>query len=220
MVLSPTLTWSSHIKDLLDGGNRLAQCVSWCRSERLPLHVGSSIFMTYMLPSMSWGSEFFCHSEPTLRALDRSLCRWGRHLLGWPSGSPPCAGVLVELGWPDSQRLCLGRLLSLLGRTTSMAGGPGYPLPVAILHIASQVPGTWPVGLMTCVLPQMHLSLACPVCSLVLLSIKTRRWFDSHILLPLESALRSRVLASAFALTAVHLPPAAISVSIGPHPVI
>ena len=38
-----------------------------------------------------------------------------------------CAGVLCELGWPDAERLAMGRLLSLLGRSFSMARGPGMP---------------------------------------------------------------------------------------------
>ena len=112
-----------------------------------------------------------------------------------------------------------GRLLSLLGRTTSMAGGPGCPLPIAILHIASQVPGTWACRshdmcfFPRCTSPKSGVFPGAP-------QHHARRWFDSHILLPLESALRSRVLASASALTTIHLPLAAISVSSGPHPVI
>ena len=117
-------------------------------------------------------------------------------------------------------RVCSGRLLSLLGRTTSMAGGPGCPLPVAILHIASQVPGTWAYRS-----HDMCSSLDAPLPSVSGVfpgapQHHARRWFDSHILRPLESALRSRVLASASALTTIRLPLAAISVNSGPHPVI
>ena len=54
--------------------NRLfAQCVSWCRSDR-----------------------------PAIRLLDGAMRRWGRHLLGWRSGSPNAA-VFLELG---GQTLC------------------------------------------------------------------------------------------------------------------
>ena len=105
VVLTPTLRWTQHAQHLVQRGNRLfAQCVSWCRSERLPLAMASSIFMVYVLPSVSWGTEFFSHSPPALRQLDHALRRWGRSLLGWPSGSPS-TGVLVELGWPDAERL-------------------------------------------------------------------------------------------------------------------
>ena len=46
--------------------------------------------------------------------LDGSLRKWGRHLLGWPSGSRNAA-VYFELGWPDALHLCTERLLCLFG---------------------------------------------------------------------------------------------------------
>ena len=145
VVLSPTLTWSSHIKHLLDRGNRLfAQCVSWCRSERLPLHVASSIFMTYVLPSMSWGSEFFCHSEPALRALDRSLRRWGRHLLGWPSGSPS-AGVSVDTWMARRSEVVLGPVALTLG--SNHVDGWWSRLSAPSCNPPCCFPSAWDVGL-------------------------------------------------------------------------
>ena len=113
VVLTPTLCWTQHAQHLVQHGNRLfTQCVFWCRSERLPLAMASSIFMENVLPSVSWGTEFFSHSPPASRQLDHALRWWGRFLLGWPSGSPS-VGVLAELGWPDAERLSTGRLLSL-----------------------------------------------------------------------------------------------------------
>ena len=83
--------------------------------------------------------------------------------------------------------------------------------PVAILLIASEVPGTWAYRS-----HDMCSSLDAPLPSVSGVfpgapQHHARRWFDSHILLPLESALRSRVLASASALATIHLPLAAIS---------
>ena len=76
VVLTPTLRWTQHAQHLVQRGNRLfAQCVSWCRSERLPLAMASSIFMVYVLPSVSWGTEFFSHSPPALR-------QWTTHSVG------------------------------------------------------------------------------------------------------------------------------------------
>ena len=58
VILTPTFSWT-HAQNLLDRGHRLfAQCVSWCRSEHLPLTLASSIFMTHILASVPWGSEF------------------------------------------------------------------------------------------------------------------------------------------------------------------
>ena len=119
VVLSPTLSWSKHVQHLLSRTNGLvAQCVSRCRAEHVPVHMTSSIFCVHVLPSVSWGSEFFAQSPNALRPMDKALRRWRRHLLGWLAGSP-CAGVLCELGWPDAEHLALARLVSLLDRTSS-----------------------------------------------------------------------------------------------------
>ena len=59
-VFAPTLYWP-----LLERGNMLfAQCVSWCGSERLPLHMASSIFSVCLMPSVSWGIDIFSRSAP------------------------------------------------------------------------------------------------------------------------------------------------------------
>ena len=44
--------------------------------------------------------------------MDGALRKWGRHLLGRPSGSPSAA-VFLKLVWPDAHHLCAERLLSL-----------------------------------------------------------------------------------------------------------
>ena len=64
-----------------------------------------------------------CWISTALSSLDRVLRRWGLFLLGWPAGSPN-VGVLFELGWPDAERISSSRLLSLLGRVSSMTKGP------------------------------------------------------------------------------------------------
>ena len=143
VAVTPALSWSKHVQHLVSRGNRLiAQCVSWCSTEHLPAHMASSIFCVYVLPSASWSFELFTQSPSALRFVDNALRRWRRHLLGWLAGSR-CAGVLCELGWPDAKHLALGRLLSLLGRTASMAQGPASPLRASILRVASESPGTW-----------------------------------------------------------------------------
>ena len=100
VLLTPTLCWTKHVQFLIGRGN-------------LPVQMASSIFRVHVLPRLL-GSEFFLH------LLDGAIRRWGRHVLGWPPGSP-CAGALCELGWPDAEHLAMGRLLSLLGRSFSMA---------------------------------------------------------------------------------------------------
>ena len=95
--------------------------------------MAASIFRVYVLSSVSWGSEFFAQSPAALHLLDGA-----RHVLGWLPGSP-CAGVLCDLGWPDAEHLAMGRLLSLLGRTFTMARGLGCPLPATVLSVASGI---------------------------------------------------------------------------------
>ena len=58
-------TWTPHVRHLVSRGNRLfAQCVAWCKSERLPLRFASTLFTSYVLPSISWGSLPFTCSTP------------------------------------------------------------------------------------------------------------------------------------------------------------
>ena len=128
--LTSSLTWVLPIRKLNARGNRLfAQCVSWCRSEHLPLVFASNLFHTYVSPSVLWGAEFCSGSAPAVRLLDRAIRRWTRCLLGWPRGSPVPA-VHLESGWPDAQRLITGRLF---GRITSMPIGDCSPLPLYLV---------------------------------------------------------------------------------------
>ena len=134
VILTPTLSWAAHARHLVTRGNRLfAQCVAWCKTEGLSLRFASTLFTSYVLPSISWGSEFFISSPPALRVIDSALRRWGKFLLGWPSGSLVGA-VLLELGWPDALHLSTGRLLSQLDVHT-----PCLPMaPVLSPHSCSR----------------------------------------------------------------------------------
>ena len=83
VILTPSLSWTAHARHLVSRGNRLfAQCVAWCKSERLPLRFASTLFMSYVLPSISWGVEFLVSSPPALQVIDTALRRWGRFSLG------------------------------------------------------------------------------------------------------------------------------------------
>ena len=142
VTLTTSLSWVPHIRKLISRGHRLfAQCVSWCSSERLPVQFASHLFLTYVLPSVSWGCEFCLGSAPAMRLLDGALRRWGRCLLGWPRGSPNAA-VHVEVGWPDAQRLVTGRLLSLYGRLSSLPMGDHSPLPELVFRVMSVSPNS------------------------------------------------------------------------------
>ena len=170
----------------------------------------------YVLPNIAWGSEFLAVSPTALRSLDRALRKWGRFLLGWPSGSPN-VGVLVELGWPNAERISSGRLLSLFGRVTSMINGP---IQVAVFQAASRMPGTW----VNCVHNMCHslgapLPNACGVTSGSPPSV-SQRWFKSEVRYLLDDGLHNRVAANIASLSVVHFPPSAFSVGGGPDPIV
>ena len=58
VVLTPTLSWCNHVDHLVDRGRRLfAQCVSWVRSEGLPVSFLLFLLSTYVLPSASFVSN-------------------------------------------------------------------------------------------------------------------------------------------------------------------
>ena len=215
-LLTPTLSWTKHVQFLISRGNRLfAQCVAWCRAEHVPVQMASSIFRVNVLPSVSWGSEFFAQSPAALHLLDGAIRRWGRHVLGRPPGSP-CA-VLCELGWPDAEHLAMGRLLSLLGRSFSLARGLGCPLPATVLSVASQTPGTWAHhALAMCA----YLDIPSPLAAGIHLQSpphRVRRWVDLVVSPSLNLALHQRLQASIHSLSTTRLPDGApFSVNAGP----
>ena len=89
VTLTSSLTWVPHIRKLIARGNRLfAQCVSWCRSEHLPLVFASNLFHTYVLPSVLWGAEFCSGSVPAVRLLDGAIRRWSDVCWGGLAGLP------------------------------------------------------------------------------------------------------------------------------------
>ena len=116
VVLSPSLSWRPHVDFLCSRGDRLFhQASAWCLGEGLPLSFSSSVFVTYVLSSSSFGLEFIADDPPALQQFNLALHRWCRHLLGWPSASP-VAAVHWELGIGDALHLALGLAFSLFGR--------------------------------------------------------------------------------------------------------
>ena len=102
VLLTPTLSWTKHVQLLISRSNRLlAQCVAWCRA---------SIFRVYVLPNVSWGSEFFAHSP----AAQLTLC-WCANLDGltlntwrWDDSSPfwDALDVHSPVGPPCTCHVC------------------------------------------------------------------------------------------------------------------
>ena len=98
VVRSPTLSWRPHVDFICSRGDRLFhQASAWCLGEGLPLSVSSSIFVTYVLCSSSFGLEIIGDDLFALQQLNLALRRWYRHLLGWPRAPllQQCTGNLV-----------------------------------------------------------------------------------------------------------------------------
>ena len=72
------------------------QCLGWPENRGLCTNFRTSLFGSYVLPSLLDGSEF--SDEPSVRLLDRKMRQFGRRLLMWPRGAPGAA-VVGELGW-------------------------------------------------------------------------------------------------------------------------
>ena len=59
VTLTPSLSWGPHVDLVCARGDRLFhQACAWCRGEGLPLSFSSSVFVTYVLSSSSFGLEF------------------------------------------------------------------------------------------------------------------------------------------------------------------
>ena len=97
----------------------------------------TSLFWSYVLPNFLWVLDFCLNLSPAIRLIDGALRMWGRHILGWPSGSPNAA-VFLELGWPLNVS-CPSSDAPLPCQMVSER----CPLPAFIFQTALSVPGSW-----------------------------------------------------------------------------
>ena len=82
---------------------------------KVSLSPSSSVFVTHVLSSSSFGLEFIADDPPALQQFNLALRHWCRHLLGWPRASP-VAAVHWKLGTGDALHLAFRRAFSLFGR--------------------------------------------------------------------------------------------------------
>ena len=113
-------------------GNRLfAQCVSWCRSDRLPVHFAASLSSLTSFPASHVDWSFASIRVPPSDNW-MVFCAGGVALSS--DGLLVLRTLLFSLNkvvWPDEQHLCTERL-SLFGRVLAMPCGERCPLPVLI----------------------------------------------------------------------------------------
>ena len=129
------------------------------------------------------------------------LRRWGRRLLGWPSGSPNAA-VFLELGWPDALHLCTERLLSLFGRALSMPCGERCPLPALIFRTALSFPGSWASASVCATFWVFPIQMRAAAS---LFAHCVQAWFQTHAAPLLNRLLRDRLVAAASLLSVCHV---------------
>ena len=120
VVLTPTLSWCNHVDHLVGRGRRLfAQCVSWVRSEGLPVSFSLFLLSTYVIPSASFGIEFAGECPRSLARFDRALRQWGSSLAWLAKWHTQCVGALrawssrwpARLLWSGFGSLCSSRFL-------------------------------------------------------------------------------------------------------------
>ena len=219
VILTPSLSWTAHARHLVSRGNRLfAQCVAWCRSERLPLWFASTLFTSYVLPSISWSMEFFVSSPPALQVIDTALRRWGRFLLGWPAYSP-IASVFLELGWPDASHISTSRLLSLFGRMHAMPAGDRCPLPALVFHTMFSVPESW-VARCVSICDSLRIPLPSHCGVGVGSSAHSVRLWSRSCVRTLDQCLHGRLFQAASTLSVSHVDPSSSTVNCGPDEVV
>ena len=205
VTLAPTFSCGPHVDLVFARGDRLFhQACAWCRGEGLPLSFSSSVFVTYVLSSSSFGSEFVCDDSAALQQLNLSR-RWCRHLLGWPSAFP-VAAVHWELGIGDALLLALGRAFSLFGRLCAMDHSSSCPPdPASIFRLCSTVQSTWShwcaSALRALSIPHpgnVGISLGSPLSAV-------RRWLSREAIPRLDRDLRLRLAAMASGLHGVRV---------------
>ena len=134
-------------------------------------------------------------------------------------GGSPVPAVHLESGWPDAQRLITGRLLALFERIT-MPIGDCSPLPATVSRVMASCPGSL---LATCSDLCTSLEIVTPSSFGVGLGCsvqQVRAWFTQCVALPLDRALRDRLLVVTAAFTVHHMDPTTFTVNRGADPVV
>ena len=107
---------------------QLVQCVAWCKSERLPVRFASTLFMSHVLPGISWGSgisrvtstRFRGSSWDGLQVLPTFQFFWNWDGLTLFTSAPTALSL-----WPDARRC---------------PAGDRCPLPVRVFNSMFSVP--------------------------------------------------------------------------------
>ena len=101
VIFQSSRKWSKHCDRLVERcTGKFHQSVSWAENRQLHTVFRRSLFQSYGLPSMLYGSHFLDQSslKKLDQKLDQKLRQFGRRLPLWPSGAAGAA-VLGELGW-------------------------------------------------------------------------------------------------------------------------
>ena len=158
VTLTPTLSWCPHVDLVCARGDRLFhQACAWCRGEGLSLSFSSSVFVTYVLSSSSFGLSVATpqHFNSTSRPSLVPSSSWVAQCFSCRSSSlgawhwrctPPCPRTCILFVW---SLVCHG-LLPLALQTLPVSSGSlrlckahGF----ALVRVRSSIPfspASWP----------------------------------------------------------------------------
>ena len=190
--------WSKHGRRLYEKSNRkFHQFLAWAENRQLPTGFRRSLFQSYVLPSMLYGSQFL--SAASISFLDTKLRQWGRRLLQWPAGAPGAA-VLGELGWVSFAFEVFRAQFGLFGRLSSVhPDGAHRGLAARVFRYALGRQGSWAQQVSTSLcengIDMPHLWGVSPGCSPRALAVWQRRCMRPALHRNAVAACRNEVAA-------------------------
>ena len=145
VIFQSSRKWNKHADHLCEKSRRkFYQCLAWAENHRLHLGFRRSLFHSYVLPAMLYGSQFL--STAAIASMDKKLRQWGRRLLLWPSGAPGAA-VLGELGWAPFRFEVFKDQFRLFGRLCSVNPAGAYRgVAARVFRYALEQQGSWAHG--------------------------------------------------------------------------
>ena len=190
--------WSKHGRRLYEKSNRkFHQFLAWAENRQLPTGFRRSLFQSYVLPSMLYGSQFL--SAASISFLDTKLRQWGRRLLQRPAGAPGAA-VLGELGWVSFAFEVFRAQFGLFGRLSSVhPDGAHRGLAARVFRYALGRQGSWAQQVSTSLcengIDMPHLWGVSPGCSPRALAVWQRRCMRPALHRNAVAACRNEVAA-------------------------
>ena len=142
VVLFSTLFWRPHVEFLCSRGDCLFhQASAWCFGECLPLSFSSSVFVTCVLSSSSFGLEFIADDPPAFQQFNLALRRLVSPLSRLAQRFLLLLRYTGNLALVMPFTLPLARLLAF--RALVDHASPRRPITSSVFRLSSSALGTW-----------------------------------------------------------------------------